>query len=77
MAQIFDNSGEKILFEKIVETKYVSSVERQKLVNCVGIFLANHYKSLTIPIQTLKYYAKELSKISQDTEVSFYSKKID
>nr|XP_027202501.1 uncharacterized protein LOC113796427 [Dermatophagoides pteronyssinus] len=72
LAQIFEIGGEKILFEKIVETKYVSSVERQKLVNCVGIFLANHYKSLTIPIQTLKYYAKELSKISQDTEEDYF-----
>lgn len=58
----------------MVEKKLITSTERQELVECVGYFLSDHYKTLSIPIKSLQYCAKELSKISQDSEVSFILK---
>ncbi|KAH9416235.1 hypothetical protein DERP_000734 [Dermatophagoides pteronyssinus] len=72
LAEIFEIRGQKMFYEKIVDTKFVSSLERQKMVDCVCHFLYDHYNSLKIPTKTLKYYAQELSKISQDSEEEYF-----
>uniref|UniRef100_A0A6P6YE71 Uncharacterized protein LOC113797580 n=1 Tax=Dermatophagoides pteronyssinus TaxID=6956 RepID=A0A6P6YE71_DERPT len=72
LAEIFEIRGKKSFFKSIVEKKLITSTERQELVECVGYFLSDHYKTLSIPIKSLQYCAKELSKISQDSEGDYF-----